>query len=118
MFFCRVVMFSFILCLFFFFFFNDTATTEIYTLSLHDALPIAVRERLEPFLPVPAVVREGDTFRLDYERPKTIGKVRGFCGPFGVFVRSYAYIRSYGPALKEMSEVAVLNANYLLARLK
>ncbi|HKA25929.1 MAG TPA: aminomethyl-transferring glycine dehydrogenase subunit GcvPB [Gaiellaceae bacterium] len=80
--------------------------------------PIAVREKLEPFLPVPAVVREGDTFRLDYARPKTIGKVRGFCGPFGVFVRSYAYIRSYGPALREMSEVAVLNANYLLARLK
>ena len=80
--------------------------------------PIAVRDRLEPFLPVPAVVREGGTFRLDYERPKTIGKVRGFCGPFGVFVRSYAYIRSYGPALKEMSEVAVLNANYLLARLR
>jgi glycine dehydrogenase subunit 2 len=80
--------------------------------------PIAVRERLEPFLPVPAVIREGDTFRLDYARPKTIGKVRGFCGPFGVFVRSYAYIRSYGPALREMSEVAVLNANYLLARLK
>jgi glycine dehydrogenase subunit 2 len=80
--------------------------------------PIAVRERLEPFLPVPAVVRDGETFRLDYDRPKTIGKVRGFCGPFGVFVRSYAYIRSFGPALKEMSEVAVLNANYLLARLK
>jgi glycine dehydrogenase subunit 2 len=80
--------------------------------------PIAVRDRLEPFLPVPAVVRDGDTFRLDYERPKTIGKVRGFYGPFGVFVRSYAYIRSYGPGLREMSEVAVLNANYLLARLR
>ena len=80
--------------------------------------PIAVRERLEPFLPVPAVVRDGEAFRLDYDRPKTIGKVRGFCGPFGVFVRSYAYIRAYGPRLREMSEVAVLNANYLLARLK
>ncbi len=80
--------------------------------------PIAVRERLEPFLPVPAVVSDGDAFRLDYDRPKTIGKVRGFYGPFGVFVRSYAYIRSYGPALREMSEVAVLNANYLLALLK
>jgi glycine dehydrogenase subunit 2 len=80
--------------------------------------PIAVRERLEPFLPVPAVVRDGDTYRLEYDRPKTIGRVRGFGGPFGVFVRSYAYIRSYGPALKEMSEVAVLNANYLLARLR
>ena len=80
--------------------------------------PIAVRERLEPFLPVPAVVQDGDRYRLDYDRPKTIGKVRGFCGPFGVFVRSYAYIRAYGPELREMSEAAVLNANYLLARLR
>ena len=77
-----------------------------------------MRDRLEPFLPVPAIVREGDDVRLDYDRPKSIGKVRGFYGPFGVFVRSYAYIRSYGPGLREMSEVAVLNANYLLARLK
>jgi len=80
--------------------------------------PIAVRDKLEPFLPVPAVVKDGDAFRLDYDRPKSIGKVRGYTGPFGVFVRSYAYIRSYGPRLREMSEVAVLNANYLLARLK
>ncbi len=80
--------------------------------------PIAVRKSLEPFLPVPAIVREGDVFRLDYDRPRSIGKVRGYTGPFGVFVRSYAFIRAYGPALKEMSEVAVLNANYLLARLK
>src|SRR6266498_4368883 len=80
--------------------------------------PIAVREMLEPFLPVPAVVRDGDEFRLDHDRPKSIGKVRGFTGPCGVFVRSYAYIRTYGPQLREMSEAAVLNANYLLARLK
>ncbi|HEY8772971.1 MAG TPA: aminomethyl-transferring glycine dehydrogenase subunit GcvPB [Gaiellaceae bacterium] len=80
--------------------------------------PIAVGARLEPFLPVPAVVRDGDVFRLDYDRPKSIGKVRAFTGPFGVFVRSYAFIRRYGPQLREMSEVAVLNANYLLARLK
>src|SRR5947208_1005959 len=80
--------------------------------------PIAVRDRLEPFLPVPAVVRDGERFRLASDPPKSIGKVRGFAGPFGVFVRSYAYIRSYGPRLREMSEVAVLNANYLLARLK
>jgi glycine dehydrogenase subunit 2 len=80
--------------------------------------PIAVRETLAPFLPVPVVVQDGDTFRLEYDRPKTIGKVRAFTGPFGVFVRSYAFMRSYGPALREMSEVAVLNANYLLARLK
>src|SRR5204863_5959736 len=80
--------------------------------------PIVVREKLQPFLPVPAVVRDGDRFRLDFDRPKSIGKVRGYTGPFGVFVRSYAYIRSYGPRLREMSETAVLNANYVLARLK
>ncbi|MDX6400756.1 MAG: glycine dehydrogenase subunit 2 [Gaiellaceae bacterium] len=80
--------------------------------------PIVVRDKLEPFLPVPAVVKKGERFTLDYDRPQSIGKVRGFTGPFGVFVRSYAYIRSYGPRLREMSEVAVLNANYLLARLK
>ena len=80
--------------------------------------PIAVRGVLEPFLPVPQVVRRGDGFGYDFDRPQTIGKVRGFSGPFGVFVRSYAFIRAYGPALREMSEVAVLNANYLLALLR
>ena len=80
--------------------------------------PIAVRKMLEPFLPVPAVVQRDGGYALDFDRPKSIGKVRGFTGPFGVFVRSYAYIRMYGPRLREMSEVAVLNANYVLARLK
>jgi glycine dehydrogenase subunit 2 len=80
--------------------------------------PVAVRDILEPFLPVPVVARDGDAYRFDFDRPKTIGKVRGYYGPFGVFVRSYAFIRSYGPRLREMSEVAVLNANYLLARLR
>ncbi len=80
--------------------------------------PVAVRETLEPFLPVPVVARRGERFTFDYDRPETIGKVRGYYGPFGVFVRAYAFIRSYGPHLKEMSEAAVLNANYLLARLR
>jgi glycine dehydrogenase subunit 2 len=80
--------------------------------------PVVVRDILEPFLPVPAVVRDAERFHLDYDRPKSIGKVRGYCGPFGVFVRSYAFIRSYGPALRQMSEAAVLNANYMLARLR
>jgi glycine dehydrogenase subunit 2 len=87
--------------------------------------PIAVSERIEPFLPVPQVVkREGSNgtepyFELDAERPKSIGKLRGFQGNFGVFVRSYAYIRSLGgDGLKEASESAVLNANYLMARLR
>jgi glycine cleavage system P protein (glycine dehydrogenase) subunit 2 len=80
--------------------------------------PVAVRDILEPFLPAPVVVREGETFRLEHDRPRSIGRVRGFAGPFGVFVRSYAFMRAYGPELREMSDVAVLNANYLLARLR
>jgi glycine dehydrogenase subunit 2 len=80
--------------------------------------PVAVRETIEPFLPAPVVVRDGDAYRLDHDRPRSIGRVRGFAGPFGVFVRAYAFMRSYGSGLREMSEVSVLNANYLLARLK
>jgi glycine dehydrogenase subunit 2 len=80
--------------------------------------PIAVRDVLEPYLPVPTVARDGERFSLDYDRPRSIGRVRAFGGPFGVFVRAYAYIRAYGPQLKVMSETAVLNANYLLARLR
>jgi len=89
--------------------------------------PIAVSDRIEPFLPRPQVVRreaEGNGsseafFDLDFDRPKSIGRLRGFQGNYGVFVRSYAYIRSLGAeGLREMSEIAVLNANYLLARLK
>jgi glycine dehydrogenase subunit 2 len=86
--------------------------------------PIAVSERIEPFLPVPQVVRRAGEdgaepfFDLDHDRPRSIGKLRGFQGNFGVFVRSYAYIRSLGAdGLKDVSEVAVLNANYLRARL-
>ena len=86
--------------------------------------PIAVSDRIEPFLPTPQVVRRGGDngaepfFDLDHDRPRSIGKLRGFQGNFGVFVRSYAYIRSLGAdGLKEASQVAVLNANYLKARL-
>jgi glycine dehydrogenase subunit 2 len=80
--------------------------------------PVAVRDVLEPFLPVPRITRSDDGFDYDWDEPKSIGKVRGFAGPFGVFVRSYAFMRMWGPALRHMSEVAVLNANYVLARLK
>jgi glycine dehydrogenase subunit 2 len=86
--------------------------------------PIAVSERIEPFLPRPQVVRregengDGPRFDLDRDRPKSIGRLRGFQGNFGVFVRSYAYILSLGAdGLEEASETAVLNANYLKARL-
>jgi glycine dehydrogenase subunit 2 len=86
--------------------------------------PIAVSDRIEPFLPRPQVVRRegsnghGPSFDLDFERPQSIGRLRGFQGNFGVFVRSYAYILSLGgDGLFEASETAVLNANYLKARL-
>jgi glycine dehydrogenase subunit 2 len=86
--------------------------------------PIAVSDRIEPFIPRPQVVRvegqngDGPRFDLDHDRPKSIGKMRGFQGNFGVFVRSYAYICSLGgDGLKEVSETAVLNANYLKALL-
>jgi glycine dehydrogenase subunit 2 len=87
--------------------------------------PIAVSERIEPYLPLPRIVRTEDTngaephFDLDYEGAKSIGRLRGFQGNFGVFVRAYAYIRSLGAdGLQDASETAVLNANYLLARLR
>ena len=87
--------------------------------------PIAVSDRIEPYLPRPQVVRvpsdngHGPRFDLDFDRPKSIGRLRGFQGNYGVFVRSYAYIRSLGAAgVRNVSEVAVLNANYLLARLR
>jgi glycine dehydrogenase subunit 2 len=80
--------------------------------------PVAVRADIEPFLPSPQVVRDGDVFRLDRDRPESIGRVRGFAGPFGVFVRSYAFMRAYGTDLRAMSEAAVLNANYVLACLR
>jgi glycine dehydrogenase subunit 2 len=86
--------------------------------------PIACSDRIEPFLPRPQVVRRepqngGEpSFDLDFDRPKSIGRLRGFQGNFGVFVRSYAYILSLGgDGLQEASETAVLNANYLLAKL-
>ena len=91
--------------------------------------PIAVSERVAPYLPVPTVARrEGSAdggepgFELDFgERlvgSKTIGRLRGFHGNYGCFVRSYAYIRSLGgDGLRDASEAAVLNANYLRARL-
>jgi glycine dehydrogenase subunit 2 len=87
--------------------------------------PIAASERIEPYLPRPQVVRRepqngGEpSFDLDYDRPKSIGRLRGFQGNFGVFVRSYAYMLSLGgDGLQEASETAVLNANYLLAKLR
>jgi glycine dehydrogenase subunit 2 len=81
--------------------------------------PIAVRSHLAPFLPAPVVAKDGDRFYLDYDRPKSIGRVRSFFGNVGILLRGYCYIRTLGAAgLREVSENAVLNANYLLARVK
>jgi glycine dehydrogenase subunit 2 len=81
--------------------------------------PIAVCSRLAPFLPAPLVARSDDTFYLDYDRPQAIGRVRSFFGNVGILLRGYFYIRTLGPeGLRQVSENAVLNANYLLARVK
>ncbi|MFH1419728.1 MAG: aminomethyl-transferring glycine dehydrogenase subunit GcvPB [Planctomycetota bacterium] len=82
--------------------------------------PIAVCKKLAPYLPAPQVNKRSDgTFFLDYDIPKSIGRVRTFFGQFSVLVRCYAYIRALGPeGLKDVSEKAVLAANYLAARLK
>jgi glycine dehydrogenase subunit 2 len=80
--------------------------------------PVAVKRVLEPYLPAPTVERAGEGYVLDYDRPKAIGRVRAFNGNFGIFVRAYAYLRAYGPLLRQVSEAAVLNANYLLAKLR
>jgi len=81
--------------------------------------PIAVAEPLAPYLPVPVVVQDGAGYRLDDERPRSIGRVRSFFGNTGVLIRMACYILTEGPeGLRRVAENAVLNANYLLARVK
>jgi glycine dehydrogenase subunit 2 len=87
--------------------------------------PIAVRSFLAPYLPAPLVARSQESgvrdqaYFLDYDRAKSIGRVRSFFGNVGILLRGWLYIRTLGPAgLREMTENAVLNANYLLARVK
>ncbi|RJO65813.1 MAG: glycine dehydrogenase subunit 2 [Myxococcales bacterium] len=81
--------------------------------------PVAVKKILEPFLPVPRIVRKGDEYSLDWNRPQTIGKVKGHMANFGVLVRAYTYIREIGQEhMRRIAELAVLNANYIRAMLK
>jgi glycine dehydrogenase subunit 2 len=81
--------------------------------------PVGVVKELAPFLPVPMVAHRGGRFTLDLDRPRSIGHVKGWWGNAGMFVRAYAYIRLFGrDGLTENTEVAVLNANYVHARLK
>jgi glycine dehydrogenase subunit 2 len=81
--------------------------------------PICVAEKLGPYLPSPVVVKSEGGYKLDEDRPLSIGRVRSFFGNVGVLVRAYCYIRTHGPdGLKAVAENAVLNANYLLAKVK
>ncbi len=81
--------------------------------------PVTVRAHLAPFLPSPVVVKDDDRYRLDYDRPLSIGRVRSFFGTVGILLRGYCYIRTLGPdGLRQVSEDAVLNANYLRSRVK
>jgi glycine cleavage system P protein (glycine dehydrogenase) subunit 2 len=80
--------------------------------------PVCVTPELAPFLPVPRVVKDGEVYRLDENYPLSVGKVHAFFGNFGILLRAYSYILSVGKHLKEVSQYAVLNANYIKERLK
>ena len=81
--------------------------------------PIGVKEHLTPYLPVPRVEKEGDQFVLNSDYPDSIGRIKGNFGNFGVILRAYAYIRAMGAdGLRRVSEDAVINANYLKARIQ
>lgn len=76
--------------------------------------PVGVESKLEPYLPIPVIKRDEDQYFLDFNRPKSIGRVRSFFGNFLVAVKALAYILSLGPdGLKEIAEVSVLNSNYI-----
>ncbi len=86
--------------------------------------PLGVKKSLEPFLPVPVIDKnvnekgEG-SYSLNHKRPDSIGKLQGFYGNFGIMVRAYAFIRACGAeGLKQVSENAVINANYIMESLK
>ncbi|MDR1511850.1 MAG: aminomethyl-transferring glycine dehydrogenase subunit GcvPB [Endomicrobium sp.] len=81
--------------------------------------PVGVKVFLEPFLPVPRIERKGTEFILNYEKPESIGRLKAFLGNFSVILKAYVYIKSLGAkGLKNVSEQAVLNANYMLARFR
>lgn len=81
--------------------------------------PVGVIKELVPFLPKPVIECKDGQYFLDRERPQSIGRVKSFYGNFGVIVRAYTYIRTMGPeGLRSVSENAVLNANYILSRLR
>lgn len=81
--------------------------------------PVAIKKELTPYLPIPVIEKHEEIYRLDYDRLQSIGKMKAFYGNVGVLIKAYAYILSMGgEGLKRVSEMAVLNANYLMERLK
>ena len=80
--------------------------------------PICVRKHLEPFLPVPRIIEDNEKYHLSYDFPLSIGKLHAFYGNTGIIIRAYSYILSLGPELKKVSQLAVLNANYIKEKLK
>jgi glycine dehydrogenase subunit 2 len=81
--------------------------------------PVGVSEDLAQFLPIPRIVQDSQHYRLDYDKPHSIGKIRSFYGNVAVLLRAYAYILSLGlQGLKEAAEISVLNANYLMKKLR
>jgi glycine dehydrogenase subunit 2 len=82
--------------------------------------PVAIKRILEPFLPIPVLVTKPDgTLGLDYDRPQSVGRVRAFYGNFGMFTRALAYTLANGPdGLRQTTEDAVLNANYIRKELE
>ncbi|CEI84123.1 putative glycine dehydrogenase (decarboxylating) subunit 2 [Oceanobacillus oncorhynchi subsp. incaldanensis] len=81
--------------------------------------PVGVSEELAAYLPKPLIMKEKDSFRFDYDRPQSIGRIKPFYGNFGINLRAYTYIRTMGAeGLKKVSEYAVLNANYMMRQLE
>ncbi|MEY2193660.1 aminomethyl-transferring glycine dehydrogenase subunit GcvPB [Neobacillus sp. BF23-41] len=81
--------------------------------------PVGVKEKLIPFLPVPRVEKVNEVYVLDSNQPLSIGRVKGYYGNFGILLRAYTYIRTMGPeGLRQVSESAVLHANYLRKKLE
>jgi len=81
--------------------------------------PVGVRKDLVEFLPVPVITKKADAYVLDYDKPNSIGKIKGWYGHFGINVRAYTYIKTMGAeGIKKASEMAVLNANYMMHKLK
>lgn len=80
--------------------------------------PVGIKKILEPFLPYPVIEKNGESFHFNYERPQSIGRVKAFYGNFGMLVRAFTYISDMGAeGLKKISQMAVLNANYVKKKL-